>query len=261
MAKELGALGLLGMHLDGYGCAGRQRGRLRAGLHGARGRRRGRPQLRLGPGLAGHVPDLALRAPRSRSSSWLPAHGRRRGHRLLRPDRARLRAPTRLDADARAARRLGLDPQRHQDVDHQRRLADVAVVWARDRRRTDPRLPRPDRHPGLPANDIHKKISLRASVTSELVLDGRPRCPTSAVFPEVRALRGPLSCLNEARFGIVWGAVGAGPRLLRVGARLRRRTRPVRQADRLFQLTQQKLVEMAARGEPAGLSWPCTSAA
>src|SRR6202034_4231825 len=62
--------------------------------------------------------------------------------------------------------------------------------------------------PGFSAPDIHKKMSLRASVTSELLLDD-VRLPASAMLPEANSLRGPLSCLNEARYGIVWGAIGA----------------------------------------------------
>jgi glutaryl-CoA dehydrogenase len=87
-------------------------------------------------------------------------------------------------------------------------IADVAVVWAA----TDDGISGflvPRGTPGFSAPEIHKKMSLRASVTSELVLDD-VRLPDSARLPEVGSLRGPLSCLNEARYGIVWGAAGAG---------------------------------------------------
>ena len=88
-------------------------------------------------------------------------------------------------------------------------IADVATVWAR----TDDGAIRgflvEKGTPGFSAPEIHKKLSLRASVTSELVLQD-VRVPAESVFPEVNTLRGPLSCLNEARYGIVWGAVGAG---------------------------------------------------
>ena len=70
--------------------------------------------------------------------------------------------------------------------------------------------------PGFSAPEIQHKLSLRASITAELVLDD-VRLPADAVLPEVRGLKGPLSCLNEARFGIVWGALGAARRLLRGG--------------------------------------------
>src|SRR5690606_14708558 len=68
--------------------------------------------------------------------------------------------------------------------------------------------------PGFSAPLIKHKLSLRASLTSELVLDS-VRLPAGAAFPEVRGLRGPLSCLNEARYGIVWGAMGAARSALR----------------------------------------------
>ena len=87
------------------------------------------------------------------------------------------------------------------------RSADVAVVWAR----TDDGIRGfvvPKDTKGFTTQDIHKKLSLRASVTSELLLDD-VRLPESAMLPEAHSLRGPLSCLDEARYGIVWGAAGA----------------------------------------------------
>jgi glutaryl-CoA dehydrogenase len=86
-------------------------------------------------------------------------------------------------------------------------IADVAVVWAL----TDAGVRGfivPTDTPGLTANEVTRKLSLRASVTAELVLD-EVRLPAEAVFPELTSLKGPLSCLNEARYGIVWGVVGA----------------------------------------------------
>jgi glutaryl-CoA dehydrogenase len=86
-------------------------------------------------------------------------------------------------------------------------VADVAVVWAQ----TEDGIRGfvvPTGSAGFSAPAIKQKLSLRASVTSELVLD-EVRLPASAVFPEVRGLKGPLSCLNEARFGIVFGSLGA----------------------------------------------------
>ena len=110
-----------------------------------------------------------------------------------------------LDANVRAARRRRLGAQRHEDVDHERQ---------RERRR-DRVGEHGRRHPfrravdapGFSAPDIHRKLSLRASVTSELVMDD-VRLPAGAVLPGVEGLTGPLSCLNEARYGIVWGVMG-----------------------------------------------------
>ena len=87
-------------------------------------------------------------------------------------------------------------------------IADVAVVWARPG--DDIRgFVIPTDTKGFSVSDIHHKLSLRASVSSELSLDD-VRLPADAVLPRVQSMRGPLSCLNEARYGISWGAVGAG---------------------------------------------------
>src|SRR6185437_9408335 len=85
--------------------------------------------------------------------------------------------------------------------------ADVAVVWARAEEGVRGFLVEKGT-PGFSAHDVHHKISLRASITSELVFDD-VRLPASAELPNVRGLRGPLGCLTEARFGIIWGVTGA----------------------------------------------------
>ena len=88
-------------------------------------------------------------------------------------------------------------------------IADVAVVWAQ----TDDGirgLRGPDRHAGLHTRDIHRKLSLRASITSELILEDVPAARQRGAARRRPGMRGPLSCLTEARFGICWGAVGAG---------------------------------------------------
>jgi glutaryl-CoA dehydrogenase len=122
-------------------------------------------------------------------------------------------------------------------------VAEVAVVWAR----TDDGVRGflvPKGTKGFTTQDIHRKLSLRASVTSELHLDA-VEVPGSAVLPDVTGMRGPLSCLNEARYGIAWGAMGAA-RACFVAAVDYSRTR--RMFDRPiggFQLTQAKLATMA----------------
>jgi glutaryl-CoA dehydrogenase len=122
-------------------------------------------------------------------------------------------------------------------------VSDVAIVWAN----TDDGIRGfavPCDVPGFSAPDIHKKLSLRASVTSELVMDD-VRLPAGAVLPGVQGLRGPLSCLNEARFGIIWGVMGAA-RACFESALEYSKTRV--QFDRpigSFQLTQKKLADMA----------------
>jgi glutaryl-CoA dehydrogenase len=121
-------------------------------------------------------------------------------------------------------------------------IADLAVVWARAEEGVRGFLV-PTDTPGFSTRDIERKLSLRASVTSELVLEGC-RLPADAVLPEAQGMRGPLSCLNEARYGIVWGAMGAA-RACFASALEYARTRV--QFDRPiggFQLTQQKLADM-----------------
>jgi glutaryl-CoA dehydrogenase len=122
-------------------------------------------------------------------------------------------------------------------------IADVAVVWAQ----TDEGVRGfvvPTDSPGFSAPEIEHKLSLRASVTSELVLDG-VRLPASAVLPEVTGLRGPLGCLNEARFGIVWGAMGAARSSYATAVRYAREREQFGRPIGGFQLTQQKLADMA----------------
>ncbi|NIW35968.1 MAG: acyl-CoA dehydrogenase, partial [Gemmatimonadetes bacterium] len=122
-------------------------------------------------------------------------------------------------------------------------VADVAVVWAQ----TDEGVRGfivPSNTPGFWTQDIHKKLSLRASVTSELVLDD-VRLPADAVLPGVVGMRGPLSCLNEARFGILFGAMGAARACFEsaLDYTLERTQFDVPIAS--FQLTQKKLADLA----------------
>jgi glutaryl-CoA dehydrogenase len=98
--------------------------------------------------------------------------------------------------------------------------------------------------PGFSAPEIRRKASLRASVTSELVLDG-VRLPADAVLPEVVGLRGPLSCLNNARYGIVWGAMGAARSCFEAALRYAGEREQFGRPIAGFQLTQAKLADMA----------------
>jgi glutaryl-CoA dehydrogenase len=121
-------------------------------------------------------------------------------------------------------------------------VADVAVVWAQ----TDEGIRGfivPTDTVGFSAGDIHQKLSLRASVTSELVFDG-VRLPGDSVLPEVAGLKGPLSCLNEARFGILFGAVGAARASYEAALAYAGERRQFDKPIAAFQLTQRKLVEM-----------------
>ncbi len=206
LARELGQLGLLGMHLEGYGCAGASATaygltcmELEAGDSGIRS-------------LVSVQGSLAMFAiwrwgSEEQKLQWLPrmAAGDAIGcFGLTEPD-----AGSDPGAMRTRARRDGSDWVLHGQKMWitNGSVADAAVVWAR----TDDGIRGfivPKGTKGFTTQDIHKKLSLRASVTSELLLDD-VRLPESAMLPEVNSLRGPLSCLDEARYGIVWGAAGA----------------------------------------------------
>jgi glutaryl-CoA dehydrogenase len=130
-------------------------------------------------------------------------------------------------------------------------VADVAIVWARGESDGAGAGPIhgfvvPTDTPGFTANDIHKKISLRASITSELVLED-VRLPDAARLPGVSTMRGPLSCLNEARYGILWGATGAGRACYEAALEYAKAREQFGVPIASFQLTQRKLVEMMVR--------------
>ncbi len=122
-------------------------------------------------------------------------------------------------------------------------IADLAIVWAK----TDEGIRGflvPTATPGFSTSDIERKISLRASVTSELVLDD-VRLPSDAVLPEVTGMKGPLSTLNEARFGIMWGAMGAARSCYETALEYATTREQFGKPIGGFQLTQEKLVNMA----------------
>ena len=123
-------------------------------------------------------------------------------------------------------------------------IADVAVVWARtDAGDINGFLVERDVD-GFTAPEMKHKLSLRASVTSELVLRD-VRVPEENRFPEVDSLRGPLSCLNEARYGIVWGSVGAARACFESALEYAKERIVFEKPIAAYQLTQQKLAEIA----------------
>jgi glutaryl-CoA dehydrogenase len=206
LAKELGSLGLLGMHLQGYGCAGTSAtayGLACVELEAADS------GIRSLVSVQGSLAMFAIwkHGSEEQKQQWLPrmAAGDAIGcFGLTEPDFGSDPAGMRT-----RARRDGsdwvLDGTKMWITNGS--IADVAIVWAQ----TDDGIRGfvvPTDTPGFSAPKITSKMSLRASVTSELVLSG-VRLPEAAVLPEVRGLGGPLSCLNEARFGILFGALGA----------------------------------------------------
>ena len=122
-------------------------------------------------------------------------------------------------------------------------VADLAVVWAKDEEGVVRGMVVEAGSPGFSAPEIHGKWSLRASITGELIFED-VRVPKSQVFPEIRGMKGPLSCLSKARYGIAWGALGAAldcyDSALRYSQERIQFDRPIGQ----FQLTQKKLAEM-----------------
>ena len=121
-------------------------------------------------------------------------------------------------------------------------IADVAVVWAKDGETIRGFLVEKGT-PGFSAPDIKGKFSLRASITSELVLED-VRVPASAILPEAAGLGGPFSCLNQARYGIVWGALGAARTCYTTALRYAQERRQFDRPIAGYQLVQQKLVYM-----------------
>ena len=241
MAKEMGALGLLGMHLEGYGCAGTNAVsyglaclELEAGDSGFRSFVSVQGSLAMFP--------IHAYGSEEQKQEWLPrmAAGEAIGcFGLTEPDSGSDPSSMRTNA-----RRDGSDwiLNGTKMWITNGGIADVAVVWAR----TDEGIRGfvvPTDTPGFSTNDVHRKVSLRASVTSELVMDD-VRLPADAVLPGVASMRGPLSCLNEARFGILFGAVGAARACYEAALDYAGEREQFGRPIASFQLTQRKLVEM-----------------
>ncbi|MFI6457906.1 acyl-CoA dehydrogenase family protein [Streptosporangium amethystogenes] len=207
LAPALGSLGVLGMHLEGYGCAG-----LDAVSYGVACREleAGDSGLRSFVSVQGSLAMFPIwkYGSAEQKDEWLPrmAAGDAIGcFGLTEPDHGSDPAGMRTHAK--------LDPSGDWILNGAKMwitngsIADVAVVWAQTEDGVRGFVV-PTDTPGFTAPEIHRKMSLRASVTSSLYFDD-VRLPASAVLPEVRGLKGPLSCLSEARFGILWGVVGA----------------------------------------------------
>jgi glutaryl-CoA dehydrogenase len=241
LATELGELGVLGMHLDGYGCAGASATEYGLACVELEAVDSG---LRSFVSVQGSLAMFPIHAFGSdeQKERWLPgmAAGELIGcFGLTEPDSgsdpASMRTTAKRDGDDWIVNGTKMWITNGG-------IADVAVVWAR----TDDGVRGfvvPTDTPGFTARNVPPKVSLRASITSELVLED-VRLPADAVLPGVASMRGPLSCLNEARFGILFGAVGAAracyEAALDYAGTREQFDRPIAS----FQLTQRKLVEM-----------------
>ncbi|MCM3811948.1 acyl-CoA dehydrogenase family protein [Streptomyces sp. DR7-3] len=242
LARELGSLGALGMSLTGYGCAGA--GPIQYGL-ACLELEAADSGIRSLMSVQGSLSMYAIHrfGSEEQKERWLPrmASGEVIGcFGLTEPDHGSDPAGMRT-----YAKRDGSDwvlTGRKMWITNGS-VAGVAVVWAR----TDEGVRGfvvPTDAPGFSASDIKHKWSLRASVTSELVLD-EVRLPTDAVLPEVTGLRGPLSCLGHARYGIVWGSMGAARSAFEAALDYAREREQFGRPIGGFQLTQAKLADMA----------------
>jgi glutaryl-CoA dehydrogenase len=241
LSRELGKLGVLGMHLHGYGCPGASSVsyglaclELEAGDSG----------IRSFASVQGSLAMFAISnwGSEDQKNAWLPrmVTGESVGcFGLTEPDFGSDPSGIRT-----AARRDGTDWV----IDGTKAwitnggIADIAIVWAQ----TDEGIRGflvPAKTKGFSTHAIERKLSLRASVTSDLIFESC-RVPGDAVFPEVLGLRGPLACLNEARYGVLWGAMGAARSCYESALEYAKARKQFGRPIAGFQLTQQKLVKM-----------------
>ena len=241
IVPEMGSLGVLGMHLEGYGCAGRSA--VEYGL-ACMELEAGDSGLRTFVSVQGSLAMSAIHkfGSEEQKQRWLPkmATGEAIGcFGLTEPeagsDPSSMKTHARREGDEwvlnGSKRWIGLAS-----------IADVAVVWAQ----TDDGIRGflvPTDTPGYSATNIEPKLSMRASLQCEIHLQ-ECRIPADAVLPEVSGLRGPFSCLNEARYGIIWGAMGAARDSYECALEYAMNRSQFDQAIASFQLTQKKLVDM-----------------
>ncbi|MCX6499082.1 MAG: acyl-CoA dehydrogenase family protein [Arthrobacter sp.] len=245
LAPELGELGVLGMHLQGYGCPGRSA--VEYGL-AAMELEAGDSGIRTFVSVQGSLAMSAIHkwGSEEQKLQWLPrmAAGELIGcFALTEPtagsDPAAMQTFARRDGTADdagwvldgAKRWIGLAS-----------VADVMVVWAM----TDDGVRGflvPAGTPGVTATPIGQKLSMRASIQCDITFDG-VRLGPEALLPAARGLRGPFSCLNEARYGIAWGAMGAARDSYEAALRYAQERMQFGRPLAGYQLTQEKLVNM-----------------
>ncbi len=241
IVPEMGAQWLLGMHLEGYGCAGKSAVsyglaymELEAGDSG----------LRTFVSVQGSLAMSAIHkfGSEEQKQEWLP--------RMARGEAIGCFGLTEAEAGSDPASMKTFASRDGSDwvLNGEKRwitmgtIAEVAVVWAQ----TDDGVRGflvPTDTPGFSAKDIVHKVSMRASVQSELYLEDC-RLPSEAILPEAKGLRGPFACLNEARYAVIWGAMGAARDCYECALEYSKSRVQFGKPIASFQLTQQKLVNM-----------------
>ena len=241
IVPEMGEKGLLGMHLSGYGCAGKSA--VEYGL-ACMELEAGDSGLRTFVSVQGSLAMSAIHkfGSEEQKEEWLPrmAKGEAIGcFGLTEPE-----AGSDPSSMKTFARKDGSDWV----LNGEKRwigmgtIADVAVVWAQ----TDDGIRGflvPTETQGFSARDITGKLSMRASIQCELFLED-VRLPEGAMLPEAEGLKGPFACLNEARYGIIWGAMGAARDCFECALEYSKQREQFGKPVAGFQLTQQKLVDM-----------------
>lgn len=242
--KALGDLNVLGMHLEGYGCAGAS-----AIAYGVACMEleAGDSALRSFCSVQGSLAMFAIWkwGSEEQKQRWLPgmAAGELIGcFGLTEPDSGSDPGSMRTTAKRDGGDWI-LNGSKMWITSGS--IADVAVVWATTEDGVQGFLVEPGME-GFTAPEMHGKLSLRASVTSELAFDD-VRIPDSNRLPEVQSLKGPLSCLNEARYGIVWGVIGAARSCFEAALDYSMTRKQFDQPIASFQLTQAKLADMATK--------------
>ena len=245
LAPELGELGVLGMHLEGYGCPGRSA--VEYGL-AAMELEAGDSGIRTFVSVQGSLAMTAIHkwGSEEQKQEWLPrmAAGEVIGCFAL-TEPAAGSDPSSMTT---SARRDGTGDQAGWVLDGTKRwiglasVADVMVVWAM----TDDGVHGflvPAGTPGVTATPITQKLSMRASIQCDVVFDG-VRLGPEALLPAARGLRAPLTCLNEARYGIAWGAMGAARDSYQAALAYSQERLQFGKPLAGYQLTQEKLVNM-----------------
>jgi glutaryl-CoA dehydrogenase len=244
LLPEMGSLGLLGMHLKGYGCAGKNS--VAYGL-ACMEVEAGDSGLRTFVSVQGSLAMSSIHkfGSEEQKERWLPpmARGEAIGcFGLTEPtagsDPASMKTFARKDGSGWVLngekRWIGMGT-----------IADVAVVWARTDEEGNPvrGFLVPTNTPGFSAKDITGKLSMRASVQCDLSFED-VRLPAEAMLPGVEGLKGPFACLNEARYGIVWGSMGAARNCFETALEYAKEREQFGKPVAAFQLTQEKLVDM-----------------